>query len=90
MRQVTFEIPDHLAEPLREAFGPDLARAAIESIAEDGYSSGKLSRFETQQMLGIDNLWDFQKWMGKRGINMPFTLEELEHDRATLKRLFGE
>jgi len=88
MQQVTFEIPDHLAEPLHGAFGPDLARAAIEAIAEDGYTSRKLSRYETQQMLGIDNIWDFEKWMTKRDIYMPYSIEDLEVDRANLDRIF--
>ena len=81
------DIPDDLAEPLRAALGDDLSRAALERFALDGYVAGKLSRFQVQRLLGFDNRWDAEAWLGARGAVLQYSVNELETDRANLDRV---
>ena len=85
--EVTVAIPDELVEPFHEAFGADLGRAAVEQLALDGYRSGRLSRYQVQQLLGFDNRYDTEDWLGRRGVTANYTLTDLRDDRATLDRL---
>lgn len=87
---VTVDIPDALASRVREAVGGDLGRAAVEELALKGYRAGKLTRFEVQQLLGLDNRWDTERWLGRRGASMNYSLSDLESDRGTLDRLLGQ
>jgi hypothetical protein len=49
--QVTFDIPDDLASQLLAA-GKDPARAALESLAVEGYRTERLSEGQVRKMLG--------------------------------------
>jgi len=86
---VTIHIPDEFVIPLREAYGADLSRAAIEQLALEGYRSRKLSLYQVQQLLGFDNRWETEQWLGQRGICLNYGLEDLESDRETLDRILG-
>lgn len=88
--QLTFEIPDALVERLRSAVGDDLARAAIEQIAREGYEAGKLSHFEIQQLLGFNNRWDTEQWLVRHRVRLNYSLKDLQDDRVTLDHLLGE
>jgi hypothetical protein len=86
---VTITIPDEFIAPLSAALGTDLSRAALEQLALEGYRTGKLSQFQVQQLLGFSNRWDTQKWLGERGANMSYGLDDLKADRVTLDRVLG-
>lgn len=85
---LTLTIPDDLTAPLRSVHGPDLERAALEELAEKGYSAGGLSLYQVQRMLGFTNRYDTESWLGGRGVNSNYDLEALEADRKTLELLF--
>jgi hypothetical protein len=80
-------IPDALTGPLRAVFGADLARAAVEQLALDGYRTGKISRYQVQQLLGFDNRYDTENWLGERGATPHYAVTDLEADLATLDRI---
>jgi predicted HTH domain antitoxin len=65
-------------------------RSAIEQAAIADYENGSLSFFEVQQLLGFDNRWDTEEWLGSRGVCMNYSMEDLEQDRQTLARIFGD
>ena len=88
--QVTVEIPDALVQRLRDAVGEDLGRAAIERFAREGYETGKLSRYEVQQLLGFDNRWETERWLGEHGVGMNYSSDDLESDRKTLDEVLGD
>lgn len=88
--QFTLEIPDALAERLYDMVGPDLGRAAIERLALEGYESGSLTRYEVQQLLGFDNRWDTEAWLGRHGAHVDYSIADLEADRVTLDRILDE
>jgi len=86
--QLTLDIPDDLASALRAAHGDDLARAALERLAADGYESGRLSAYQVQRLLGLENRFQTQEWLGRMGVHQNYSLDDLESDRDTLARLF--
>ena len=88
--QITLHIADDLAQSLKDEYGPDLSRVFVERFALEGYVSRKLSRFQVQQLLGFDNRWDTEDWLGRHGARWQYSIEDLEEDRRTLDRLFGE
>lgn len=86
---VSIDIPPHAEELLRQAFGDHFDRAALESMALEGYRVGRLSHFEVQQILGFDNRWDTDEWLGAHGAHVQYTIADLEVDRRNLEKLFG-
>lgn len=85
--EVVLTIPDELAEPLRAAHGDDLARAALERLALDGYRTGRLSAFQVQKLLGHSDRFTTQAWLGRMGAFETYTLDDLEADRRTLEHI---
>ena len=83
------EISDDAHRALNEAWGQDLSRAALEALSIEGYRTGKLSRHDVQTLLGFQNRWETEEWLGSHGVCMNYSLEDLEADRATLNRVLG-
>ena len=77
-------------QELKNVFGSDLNRAALEALAIVGYRSGKLSLAQVGRMLGFDNRWQTEEWLGGRGVTWNYTLEDLEADRITLAECFKD
>lgn len=63
--------------------------AAVERLVLAGYRDGTLSRYQVQRLLGFDNRWDTEEWLGSRGAVMQYSLADLDQDRATLDRVLG-
>ena len=87
--ELTLKIPDDLTAPLKAAHGDDLGRAAIERLALDGYRSGTLSRYQVQRLLGFDNRYDTEEWLGRSGAVSSYTMADLHSDRDALDGLLG-
>ena len=68
--QLTLEIPDDLAARLRAVHGEDLSRATVQKLALAGYLDGTFSRYQVQRLLGFDNRWDTEEWLGSRGATL--------------------
>lgn len=83
----TIQIPDALAEHLHDTPGVDVSRAAVEQIVLAGYLTGRMSRYQVQRMLGFDNRWDAENWLGERGATLHYT--EADLDRTSLDRVLG-
>jgi hypothetical protein len=86
---VSIDIPKQAEEMLKGAFGDNLNRTALEAIAIEGYRTGKLSRYEVQTVLGFDDRWQTESWLGSRGVHLNYSIEDLEADRQTLDRVLG-
>jgi hypothetical protein len=86
---VSIDVPPRIEEMLRQAFGEHLDRAALEAMALEGYRAGRLSRFQVQNILGFENRWDTEEWLGERGATLHYSLADLEEDRRTLDRVLG-
>jgi len=83
---VTFQLPDRAAATLRNAWD-DLSRAALESLAVEGYRSGKFSCAQVGNLLGHTSRWEAEDFLAAHGVWPGATVEDLESDLATLDRL---
>jgi hypothetical protein len=86
---VSIDISAEAEELLRGAFGNNLSRAALEAFAIEGYRMGKFTRYGIQALLGFDNRWDTDEFLGAHGVDMNYSLDDLEADRRTLDRILG-
>ena len=85
--QLTLDIPDDLAAALRAAHGSDLGRAALERLAVEGYRQGRLSTHQLQRLLGFADRFETEGWLGRNGVSLNYSLDDLEADHRTLGRL---
>ena len=85
---LTLQLPDGIAALLRDAWD-DLPRATLESLAIEGYRSGKLSCAEVGEVLGHSSRWEAEEFFAAHGAWPGTTVEELQSDLAALDRLRG-
>jgi hypothetical protein len=83
------EISEQAAETLRLAWGSEISRAALEALAIEGYRSGKLSRYDVQCLLGFEDRWQTETWLGAHGGHVNYSIEDLTADRDALNRALG-
>jgi hypothetical protein len=83
---LTLELPDRVAALLQRTW-EDLSRATLESLAVEGYRSGKLSCAEVGEMLGHTSRWESEAFLADHGAWPGTTVEEFQSDCATLERL---
>ena len=80
------ELPDHAEAALRDAWS-DLPRAALQSLAVEGYRTGKFSCVQVGQMLGHENRWESEEFLADHGVWPGTNVEEFGSDLAALDRL---
>lgn len=86
---LSIDIPVELEAELRQSLGPDLGRAALESLVAEGYRLRKLGIGQVCRLLGFASRLEAEQWLAQRGIHSNYGLDDLEADRATLDKLFG-
>lgn len=69
---------------LRQAWGDHLERTALEALVIEGYRSRKFGISIVRRVLGLPSRWDAEAWLGERGLNVNYALQDLEADRQTL------
>lgn len=82
--QITLEIPEEIAARL----GPDLpslSRAALEGLVFEGFRSGKLSKAEGRQLLGISSRYEMDGFLKEHGYVLPLTMEDLDREAEASK-----
>lgn len=77
--QITLEIPDDLAAHLLEA-GQDPTRAALESLAVDGYRLRRLNESQVKQMLGFTSRMQVHALLKQHDVPLDYSMDDLEHD----------
>lgn len=88
--QVTLEIPDELAGKFVSR-GQDPARAALEAVAVEGYSSGSLSAYQTRCLLGFETSYELDGFLKAHNVwEHAYSLEDLDQDSQTLSQLEAE
>jgi hypothetical protein len=83
---ITLEIPEELAGQLIGA-GQDLARAALEALALEGYRSDRLTEADIRELLGFDTRMEVHGFLKEHGAFLPYTDEDLEHDREVASQV---
>jgi predicted HTH domain antitoxin len=86
---LTIEMPKDQEDALRAAFGSSLAQAVKEAIAIEGYRQAKLTIGEAQDLLGLSTRHEVEVLFAQRGVQLNYSLNELNQDRQTLSRLLG-
>ena len=85
---VIIELPEDVERQL-QAEWENLPRRALEALAVEGYRSGALTRGLVGRMLGL-NFWETEAFLKERGVDLQYTLEDLEQDRLTQKRILSQ
>ena len=83
--RITIDVPDDVAESLARN-RPDLSRSLLESIAIEGCRSGTLSVGQAAELLGTSHN-EVDGLLKNAGVYLDYTLEDLDADRETYRRL---
>jgi hypothetical protein len=86
MKQITIVLPDELSAALA-APGEDLSRAAFEALTLAAYRERKISAALLRQLLGYETRVQLDAFLKCHGVELEYTLEDLERDRATHRQL---
>jgi hypothetical protein len=86
--RITVELPEDIAEGLGAKW-PDLSRAALESLAVDGYRSGVLTASQLRRLLGFASVTETDEFLKLHQV-YDYTPADLTHDRKSLRQLRGE
>ena len=86
---ITIDISKDHEKTLRDAWGSDLDRAALEALANEGYRTGKLSAAEVGRLLGLEDRWAVGQWLAEHHVPLNYTLDDLDADSKTLDRVLG-
>ena len=84
---IRFELPEEIARQL-ESKWKDLPRAALESLAVEAYRSELVSAEQLRSLLGLTTRFEVEEFLKQHGV-YDYTLQDLEHDRETLRNLQG-
>ena len=80
------EIPDDVAQRLSAGAG-DLSRRALEALAAEEYRQGRLHKPDLRRLLGFTTSDQIDTFLKAHEVWMDYTLEDLERERAGLRRL---
>lgn len=83
---LTVEIPDDVAQRLNAA-GGDLSRRALEAFAAQEYRQGRLRKPDIRRLLGFTTSDQIDTFLAAHEVWIDYTVEDLERERAGLKRL---
>jgi chromosome segregation and condensation protein ScpB len=86
MRHITIALPDELSAALA-APGQDLSRAAFEALALAAYRERKISAAQLRQLLGYETRMEVDAFLKSHGVELEYTLEDIERDRETHRQL---
>jgi hypothetical protein len=86
MKQITISLPDELSAVLA-APGEDLSRAAFEALVLGAYRERKISASQLRQLLGFETRMEVDAFLKSHGVELEYTLEDLERDRETNRQI---
>ena len=86
---VIIHIPKGIEEQLEAAFGRDLARAAREALAIEGYRTERLSLGQVAELLGVSTI-EADQLLKERQVPLLYTVDDFERDRESLKSALAE
>jgi hypothetical protein len=85
--QIILNLPEDVAEGLAGKWA-DLPKAALESLALEGYRSGALTQAQLRRVLGFGSLVETDAFLKERGVYLQCSIEDVEQD-ATNSRHAG-
>jgi hypothetical protein len=87
--QVTVEIPEDIARQLNSKWA-NLPRGVLESLALEAYRSGTLSSPQLRRLLGFETRMELDGFLKQAGVFLDYSLEDLNEDLETIRRVRGE
>jgi len=79
--EITVHLPDDFTAH------PEPGRAALESLAIEGYRTGALSHYQASQLLGLTR-FEFDAFLKDRRVyDRAYGVDELNEDRETMRQL---
>jgi hypothetical protein len=78
--QVTIDLPDDVAEHLRQRWGDAVPRLVKEALATEGYRSGELTHAQVGRMLGLTHFTEIEEFLKRTGAHLHYDLEDFERD----------
>jgi predicted HTH domain antitoxin len=86
MQHITIALPDELSEALAVP-GQDLSRTVFEALALEAYRECKISVAQLCQLLGYETRMEVDAFLKSHGVELEYTLEDIERDRETHRQL---
>jgi hypothetical protein len=83
---ILLNLPEDIAQDL-SVQGADLSRAALESLALEGYRVGSLSEEQMRRMLGFETRFDVHAFLKQHNAYLSYTEEDLRHDLEVSRSL---
>ncbi len=83
--KIQVELPEDIAHALL-AGGNDLYRTAAESIALEGYRSGRLSEEQVRRMLGFESRLQVHHFLKEHQVYLNYMEQDLEQDLETAQK----
>jgi len=84
---VGLHIPDDVAEQIRQATGPDIARHILEEYAIRAYQERTLGESQLRRLLDFDTRDEFEAFLAAHHVYRNYTLDDLAQDRRTIQDL---
>jgi len=81
---VILHIPKGIEDQLEAAFGGDLAQAAREALAIEGYRTERLSLGQVAELLSVSTTEDDQ-FLKDRQVPLFYSVDDFERDRESLR-----
>ncbi len=83
--QIEVELPEDVVHALI-ADGKDLSRTTAESIALEGYRSGRLSEEQVRRLLGFESQLQVHSFLKEHQVYLNYTEQDLEQDLETAQK----
>jgi hypothetical protein len=80
--EITVQLPEDVAKHLAARW-QNLPRAALESLALEGYRSGALTQSQVRRMLGLQTRMEVDGFLKDHGVNLEYTVEDLDREAAS-------
>jgi hypothetical protein len=77
--EIMVQLPEDVARRLAEQW-QDLPRAALESLALEGYRSGALTQAQVRRMLGFETRLQVDGFLKDHGVSLEYTEEDLDRE----------
>lgn len=78
---IVFDLPEDIATALSPG-DADRSRLALESLALEGYRSGRLTEEQVRRMLGFASRWDVHGFLKEHNVYLNYSIEDLQNDLA--------
>lgn len=83
---IVLNLPEDIAKELSRETG-DLTRAALESLALEGYRSGHLSEEQIRRMLDFTSRFEVHGFLKQHNTYLNYTEADLRHDLEVARSL---